>query len=228
MLSLAIVSFSFAPNAVPSPSHPLHAARVSAQVMSETSSRRQLVTRAAAGLLSVSAVQSASAKAGQFSKLSVFDIVGEASISSPFQNGGPKPSQITTIEKGTTTYGYAKSDGPILANGFREDVVRERKDFLTSVAIVKSQKALLESKTWWLVRDNFRGQAYNMKQNMLVLNKVLEPSDKAKADKAYGTFVKKLSSLDLACTKKEIDLAVAEYDGLVKALDDYIAIVIPA
>ena len=30
----------------------------------------------------------------------------------------------------------------------------------------------IETKTWWLVRDNFRGQAYNMKANMLALNKV--------------------------------------------------------
>merc|ERR1719230_1201999 len=111
-------------------------------------SRREVFTRAGAAIFSFSAAQAASAKAGQFSKLSVFDLVGEASISSPFQNGGPKPAQIDTIEKGVSTYGFAKSDGPILANGFRDDVEREKKDFLKSVAIVKSQGPLLESKTW--------------------------------------------------------------------------------
>merc|ERR1719446_1441473 len=107
------------------------------------SSRRQILTRASAALLGMSAVQSASAKAGQFSKISIFDVVGEASISSPFQNGGPKPSQIQTIEKGTTTYGYSKSDGPILADGFRDDVTREKRDFLVSVDVIKAQGALL-------------------------------------------------------------------------------------
>merc|ERR1719230_1545432 len=153
-------------------------------------SRREVFTRAGAAIFSFSAAQAASAKAGQFSKLSVFDLVGEASISSPFQNGGPKPAQIETIEKGISTYGFAKSDGPILADGFREDVEREKKAFLVSAQIVKAQGPLLESKTWWLVRDNFRGQAYNMKSNMLALNKVQEPTTKAKADKAYAKFVK--------------------------------------
>jgi hypothetical protein len=189
-------------------------------------SRRQLLTRAGAALFSVSAVQSASAKAGQFSKLSVFDLVGETSISSPFQNGGPKPSQIQTIEKGSTTYGYAKSDGPILANGFREDVEREKKDFLKSADIIKSQGKLLESKTWWLVRDNFRGQAYNIKSNMLALNKVQDEKTKPLAEKAYAKFVKELNALDLACVKKEYDLATKEYGDLVAALDTWIGIVI--
>merc|ERR1711908_200855 len=169
--------------------------------------------------------QSASAKAGQFSKLSVFDLVGETSISSPFQNGGPKPSQIQTIEKGTTTYGYAKSDGPILADGFREDIAREQRDFLKSVDIVKAQGLLLESKTWWLVRDNFRGQAYNMKANMRALNNVQPEATKGKAVKAYDSFVKKLNALDLACVKKESDLARKEYDDMIVALDKYIELV---
>lgn len=194
-------------------------------VAEEASSRRQLLTRVGAAFVSVSAAQSASAKAGQFSKLSVFDIVGETSISSPFQNGGPKPSQIDTIEKGTTTYGYSKSDGPILANGFREDIARERADLDKSVKIFQAQGKLLESKTWWLVRDNFRGQAYNTKANMLAINKVQPEATKKAATKAYDTFVKKLYALDLACTKKESELAQKEYSELMAALDSYLKVI---
>ena len=77
------------------------------------------MARGGAALFGFSAVQSASAKAGQFSKLDIFSVIGEPAISSPYQPGGPKPSQINSIEKGTTTYGFSKSDGPILADGFR-------------------------------------------------------------------------------------------------------------
>ena len=103
---------------------------------------------------------------------------------------------------------------------------REKKDFLNSASIIKAQDKLLESKTWWLVRDNFRGQAYNMKANMLALNKVQDEKTKPLADKAYAKFVKQLYALDLACVKKEYDLAVKEYTELVANLDAWIAIVI--
>ena len=58
-------------------------------------------------------MQSASAKAGQFSKLSIFDVVGEPALSSPFQAGGPQGAGPGT------TYGYKKSDGPILAADYK-------------------------------------------------------------------------------------------------------------
>merc|ERR1719440_317819 len=180
-------------------------------------SRREILAKASAALASVAAVQSASAKAGQFSKIDIFSVIGEPSISSPYQPGGPKGNLGPGgIEKGTTTYGYAKSDGPILANGFREDVTREKAQFLVSVGIVKDQKALLDKKTWWLVRDNLRTQVYNMKANMRAINAVAE--DKTGAKKAYDKFVLKLNSLDLACVKKEYDLAQKEYADLLDSL----------
>merc|ERR1712216_952335 len=70
------------------------------------------------------------------------------------------------------TFGYAKSDGPILAAGYENDVTREKAAFDVSAKIIESQGKNIESKTWWLARDNLRGQAYNMKANMQALNKV--------------------------------------------------------
>lgn len=46
----------------------------------------------------------------------------------------------------------------------------------------------IDTKTWWLVRDNMRGQAYNMKANMLALNGVLPAEKKEAAKKAYSKF----------------------------------------
>merc|ERR1712139_512585 len=75
----------------------------------------------------------------------------------------------------------------------------------------------IESKTWWLVRDNFRGQAYNMKANMRAIIKV-QSDGGAKAQKAYNTFWNEVNSLDLACVKKELDLAKKEYQDVLDAL----------
>ena len=174
---------------------------------------RELLARAGAALVGFGAVQGASAKAGQFSKISIFDVVGEPSLSSPYQAGGPQPAG-----KGTT-YGYKKSDGPILADGYETDVTREKAAYEVSAKIVSSQQANIDSKTWWLVRDNLRGQAYNMKANMKALNKVSK--DPAAADKAYAKFWNEVNQLDLACVKKEVDLAKKEYADVLAALDAY-------
>ena len=174
-----------------------------------------MLARAGAALVGFSAVQGASAKAGQFSKISIFDVVGEPSLSSPYQAGGPQGSGPGT------TYGYKKSEGPILATGYQEDVTREKAAYEVSKKIVSSQGPNIDSKTWWLVRDNFRGQAYNMKANMLAINAVLPGDKKTAADKAYKKFWAEIGQLDLACAKKEYDLAKKEYDDVLAALKAY-------
>jgi len=173
-------------------------------------SRREVLAKAGgAAFASLAAVQSASAKAGQFSKIEVFSLVGPPAISSPYQAGGPKAGE-------DATFGYAKSDGAILAKGYQADVTRETAALEVSKKIVRSQLPNIESKTWWLVRDNFRGQAYNMKANMRAIIKV--QSDPAKAQKAYNTFWSEVNTLDLACVKKELDLAKKEYQDVLDAL----------
>ena len=164
--------------------------------------------------MGLSYVQGASAKAGQFSKQDIFSLVGQPAISSPYQPGGPKAGK-------DATFGYAKSDGPILATGYESDVTRELAAFKVSADIVKSQGKNIESKTWWLVRDNLRGQAYNMKANMKAINAALPAEKKGAAVKAYDTFWKEINSLDLACVKKELDLAQKEYADVKEALKAY-------
>jgi hypothetical protein len=73
--------------------------------------RRELFARAGAVLAGFGAVQAASAKAGQFGKVEIFSLVGEPAISSPYQPGGPKAGK-------DSTYGYAKSEGEFVANGY--------------------------------------------------------------------------------------------------------------
>jgi len=182
-------------------------------------SRRELLAKAGAAIASMAAVQSASAKAGQFTKQEIFSVVGTPGISAPFQPGGPKPGQIG--DKVTATYGYSVSEGEVLANGYYKDVTREKAAYEVSAKIVRSQQKNIDSKTWWLVRDNLRGQAYNMKANMLAINKVLEPAAQPKAAKAYKDFWNEINQLDLACVKKELDLAQKEYGDVLDALKKY-------
>merc|ERR1711988_6840 len=128
---------------------------------------------------------SANAKAGQFGKIGVF---GMEDISSPFQPGGPKSGK-------DATFGYAKSDGPMLANGYELDVTREKAAFVESSKRFKSLLPKIESKTWWFVRDELRIQAYTMRSSMLAMNKV--NSDKKACEKAYKKFWSEVESFDL-------------------------------
>jgi len=137
-------------------------------------------------------------------------------ISSPYQPGGPKAGK-------DATYGYAKSDGPMLADGYENDVGREKAAFLESAKRIKSLGPKIESKTWWFVRDELRIQAYTMRSSMIAMNKV--NSNKATCDKAYKKFWSEIESFDLACKKKELALATKEYDDVLAALENYIKLV---
>lgn len=216
MLSLAgSAALSFAPAAAPAVVS-RSAVRMESPVMTEAPSRRELFARAGAALAGLSAVQSASAKAGQFGKVEIFSLIGEPAISSPYQPGGPKAGP-------DSTYGYAKSEGDFAAKGYQADVTREKKAFEVSSKIISSQGPNVDSKTWWLVRDNLRGQAYEMKSNMRAINKQL--TDKKAADAAYAKFWKEVDALDLACQKKELALAQKEYQDVLAALQAYTALI---
>ena len=58
-----------------------------------------------------------------------------------------------------------------------------------------------------------------MKANMQAINKVSK--DPAAAGKAYSKFWSEINQLDLACTKKELDLAKKEYQDVLAALAEY-------
>ena len=79
-----------------------------------------------------------------------------------------------------------------LPRPYQADVGREREAFKTSSDIIKSQQGTIDSKTWWLVRDNLRGQAYNLKSNMKALTAVA--SDKGAAQKAYEKVLNELNA----------------------------------
>merc|ERR1712087_123032 len=177
----------------------------------EHSTRRELFAKAGAALLGAAYVEGVSAKAGQFGKIGIF---GMEDLSSPHQPGGPKSGA-------EATFGYAKSAGPILADGYENDVAREKAAFLGSSKRISSLGPKIEAKTWWFARDELRLQAYNMRSSMKALNGVLSPDAKVKAEKAYKTYWAEVAAFDLACVKKEPALAAKEYADVLAALKAY-------
>merc|ERR1711988_1595097 len=127
----------------------------------------------------------ASAKAGQFGKVEIFGVSG----SSPYQDldkehGGTK---VGALVEGKSTYGFAPT-GEILSKGYTQDVARELAAFKESSKRFSSLQPLIDSKTWWLARDNMRTQAYNMRASMLAINNVLPTDKKPLAKKAYTKY----------------------------------------
>lgn len=208
-LSIAAVSFAPACNTHAVVSRPAVHAAAPLMAADDVSSRRQLFARAGAALAGAAFASSASAKAGQFGKIGIF---GMEDISSPYVPGGPKSGK-------DSTYGYAKSDGPILATGYESDVAREKAAFVESTKRIKSLGPKVESKTWWFVRDELRIQAYVMRSSMLAMNKV--NADTTACTKAYKKFWSEIESFDLACQKKELALATKEYADVLAALETY-------
>merc|ERR1719460_591363 len=131
MLSIVATTLSFAgpsctSGAVARPA--VHSTAAPLMAADDFSSRRQLFARAGAALAGAAFASSASAKSGQFGKIGIF---GMEDLSSPFQPGGPKAGP-------DSTFGYAKSSGPMLADGYESDVTREKAAFLESSRRIQS------------------------------------------------------------------------------------------
>merc|ERR1719198_359650 len=206
-------SLAFSPNAAPV-SRPAVRSQCS-MTADGSSTRRELVAKVGAAMVGVAAADSASAKAGQFGKLGVF---GQEDLSSPYQPNA-------RLGFGGPTYGYEKSEGPILATGYEADVTREKAAFVESSKRISSLQPKIDSKTWWFVRDELRIQAYVMRSSMLAMNKVMSPEAKAVATKAYKKYWSEVEAFDLACAKKEPALANKEYGDVLAALKTYTALI---
>merc|ERR1712087_147854 len=209
MLAVAAASFAFSPRATPAPRS---AVRSQCTMMAdESSTRRELFAKVGAAMVGVAAVDSASAKAGQFGKIGIF---GTTDLSSPYQPDQP-------LGFGGETFGYKKSEGAILAEGYESDVSREKASFLESSKRISSLQPKVDSKTWWFVRDELRIQAYVMRSSMLALNGVLPADKKEAATKAYKKYWSEIEAFDLACKKKEPALTNKEFADVLAALKTY-------
>jgi len=209
----SFVATALMPGASPAGLVSRTAVRTNSLIMGiEETTRRELFTKLGAAVLGgVSLAQSASAKAGQSGKIGFF---GMTDLSSPYQPGGPKAGP-------ESTFGYSKSEGDFLANGYEADVSREAASFKESSKLISGLQGRIDAKSWWYVRDEMRLQAYEMRQSMQALKAVVADDKKAAADKAYKTFWSEVEQLDRACKKKEQELANKEFADVLAALDAF-------
>jgi hypothetical protein len=214
MAALAVASLAFSPRAAPAESRTAVRSQCS-MIADESSTRRELFAKVGAAMVGVVAVDSASAKAGQFGKLGIF---GQEDLSSPYQPNA-------RLGYGGPTFGYEKSEGAFLAEGYEADVTREKASFEESSKRLAGLQPKIDSKTWWFIRDELRIQAYTMRSSMLALNKVLAADKAAEGTKAYKKFWSEIEQFDLACAKKEPALAQKEYGDVLAALKAYTALV---
>jgi len=208
MFALIAAPLAFTPRALPAPISRAAVRTESLVMIDETNSRRDLFAKVGAAVLGAAFVDGASAKAGQFGKIGIFGF----DVSSPYVEGGPKSGP-------EATFGFAKSNGDILAKDYSADVAREKASFEESSRRISSLQPKIDSSTWWFIRDELRIQAYNMRSSMLAMNNV--SPNKAAAEKAYKAFWTKVEAFDLACQKKDQPLSNNNYAEVLKALETY-------
>mmetsp|Transcript_106684 Transcript_106684/g.168574 ORF Transcript_106684/g.168574 Transcript_106684/m.168574 type:complete len:217 (-) Transcript_106684:64-714(-) len=180
-------------------------------------SRRQMLAGAGSALAGFAAMQPAFAKTGEFGQVMFFPQSDET-LSSPWVSGG----DFGRGEGGT--FGRPKSDGPILAEGFKKELSREKAALEKQFKTVLSQDANLEKKIWWLVRDNIRGNdVYNMRGNMYALAR--GSSNVKIAERAAKNVMTELDAFDVALRAKDLDASKKEYADVKSAIASFSALV---
>jgi hypothetical protein len=186
--------------------------------------RREMLARAGASAAAVlGASQSANAKAGQFGKFDTrvwglgFDPEGFDPISTPYQKGGGNKGGAAA------SFGYTKSEGAFLSEGWKKDLKLELAVLAKQEKIVKSQGPRIEAKTWFLARDDLRQNANTMKNNMKRINS--QCPDQKKAKKAYSAFVEAMNAVDVAMVLKEPEPAKSKYAAFIASYDAWKAAV---
>jgi hypothetical protein len=180
--------------------------------------RREMLARAGASAAAVlGASQSANAKAGQFGKFDTrvwglgFEPDAADPISTPYQKGGGNKGGKTA------SFGYTKSEGAFLSEGWKKDLKLELAVLAKQEKIVKAQGPRIEAKTWFLARDDLRQNANTMKNNMKRINS--QCADQKKAKKAYNAFVEAMNAVDVAMTLKEPEPAKKKYAAFLASYD---------
>jgi hypothetical protein len=193
---------------------------VQSKALTGPMTRREMLARtAAAGAAALGASQSANAKAGQFGKFDTrvwglgFAPDGPEALSNPyFKGGGNKGGD-------KASFGYSKSDGAFLADGWKKDLNVEIAKLAEQEKIIRAQAARIETKEWFLARDDLREASYTMKKNMKRIN--TQCNDQKGAKKAYSAFVEAMNAADVAMRLKQQDSARTKFTAFLTSYDTW-------
>lgn len=189
---------SFAGAAVKCPASSASAVTMTAAPMS----RRQALA-AAAALVSGAALSplAAFAKSGDAPKISVFGVGG---ASSPFVAGW-------------------ETGGKVIYKRFGEDELAVFKRIVSdSKNRLEGASDSIKQKSWEDVRSRIRLEASDLRKTQITINDAIDdPSQAAKATKAYKTFKNDIERLDAAAIQKNQDRAYKAYNASLKSLSTW-------
>merc|ERR1719265_66136 len=131
-------------------------------------SRRDLIARAGAGLVALSAAQAATAKSGDFGTLNFFSATGQATLSDPYQ-----PSGVTggkNADQGSD-FGVGVGEGKAVVAGFRKQAdATEKAMYAKSEKRVRETAPNVDAGVFYLVGDDFRLEANKMRKTMKIIS----------------------------------------------------------
>lgn len=162
-------------------------------------SRRQALAAAAALVAGATlSPLAASAKGGDAPKISIFGVRG---ASSPF------------------TAGY-QTGGKVIYKKFNDDEVAVFKRIVSdSKNRLEGASDSIKLKSWEDVRSRIRLEASDLRKTQIsVMGGIEDPSQAAKATKAYETFKNDIERLDAAAIQKNQDRAYKAYNASLKSL----------
>mmetsp|Transcript_51691 Transcript_51691/g.89815 ORF Transcript_51691/g.89815 Transcript_51691/m.89815 type:complete len:228 (+) Transcript_51691:96-779(+) len=165
--------------------------------------RRELLSRASAGLAGMAFAQKAFAKQGEFSGI---DALSTGAFSIPYRTGD---APVVGDERTGASFGLPKEEGEPIDQGWRKDQVDLMKADLAESEVKFAQVGkYVDEGSWFNAGDDLREQAYTMRKSM---KQITELVNKKPVTKAYDTFWDSVGTLGVAIRNKDLKRSQKDY-----------------
>jgi len=175
--------------------------------------RRELLSRASAGLAGMAFAQKAFAKQGEFSGI---DALSTGAFSIPYRTGD---APVVGDERTGASFGLPKEEGEPIDQGWRKDQADLMKTDLTE----SEEKFALVGKyvdqgSWFNAGDDLREQAYTMRKSMKQLTAI---ANSKAVSKKYDAFWDQVGSLGTVLRQKNLEKSQKEYAKALALYQDW-------
>mmetsp|Transcript_31060 Transcript_31060/g.54908 ORF Transcript_31060/g.54908 Transcript_31060/m.54908 type:complete len:229 (-) Transcript_31060:402-1088(-) len=165
--------------------------------------RRELLSRASAGLAGMAFAQKAFAKQGEFSGV---DALSTGAFSIPYRTGD---APVVGDERTGASFGLPKEEGEPIDQGWRKDQLDLMKADLAESEVKFAQVGkYVDEGSWFNAGDDLREQAYTMRKSMKQLTDLV---NKKPVTKAYDTFWDSVGVLGVAIRNKDLKRSQKDY-----------------
>jgi len=180
--------------------------------------RRELLSRASAGLAGMAFAQKAFAKQGEFSGI---DALSTGAFSIPYRTGD---APVVGDERTGASFGLPNVEGEPIDAGWRankDQVDLMKTDLASSEVKFADVGKYVDAGSWFNAADDLREQAYTMRKSMKQLTEIVNKKPVTKAYDAFwdevGVLGATIRQKDLEKSKKNYAKALAAYDAWKKA-----------